>query len=106
MVNNLMETTTTTGKGASRSRTSAFAFEAVDVTATRSVNARGVQRSTPAGSVARALAVKMDLPRNVPWTLRNDRTGAILDDESPIGEQIEPGSKVVVTPKSHLGGVQ
>ena len=78
-------------------------LEVVDVTATQEVQARGVERSTPAGSVAQALAARMALPKNVPWTLRHDRTGAILDEESPIGEQVETGSRVVLTPKSHLG---
>ena len=69
----------------------------------RSLDARGVRYGTPVGSVARAFASRMELPGNVPWSLRNDRTGAILDEEKPIGEEIETGDRVVVTPRSHLG---
>lgn len=90
--------------GSNRSSKAApFAFEACDVTSTRLLDARNVQRATPAGSVARALAAKMDLPDNVPWTLRNER-GVILDEARPIGDQLETGERVTVTPKTHLGG--
>lgn len=78
-------------------------IDAVDVTNSRTLNARGIRSSTPVGSVARAFASRMDLPGNVPWSLRNDRTGAILDEEKPIGEELGPGERVVVTPRSHLG---
>jgi hypothetical protein len=46
----------------------------------------------------------MALPGNVPWALRDEATGAYLDEEKPIGAQIETGSKVTLTPKTHLGG--
>lgn len=81
-----------------------FSFEAADVTGTYRVVADDVQRSLPAGAVAQALASRMSLPENVPWGLRDDSTSAFLDDERPIGEQIEPGTSVTVTPKTHLGG--
>ena len=94
---------TTPGKSNGSSKAAGLDLEAVDVTATHELRARGVDRATPAGAVAQAFAARMALPKNVPWTLRNDRTGAILDEESPIGEQVETGSRVVLTPKSHLG---
>ena len=86
-----------------RSEESDFSFEAVDVTGTHSLDARDIKPSTPAGVIADAVASRMQLPSNVPWMLRSDRTGAFLDEESPIGEQIDTGSRVVVTPKTHLG---
>jgi hypothetical protein len=79
-----------------------FSFEAVDVTGTYRVVADDVQRSLPAGAVAKALASQMSLPENIPWGLR-DATSAFLNDEQPIGEQISPGTSVTVTPKTHLG---
>lgn len=82
----------------------AFSFEAADVTGTQRLIANDVQRSLPAGTVARALAARMALPENVPWALRSDSTSAFLDDDQSIGEQIERGAKVTVTPKTHLGG--
>ena len=80
-----------------------FSFEASDVTGTQTVVANDVQRILPAGAVARSLAAWMKLPDNVPWALRNESTSAFLDEERPIGEQIRPGAKVTVTPKTHLG---
>jgi len=80
-----------------------FHFEARDVTGTHILEARNVQRATPAGAVASALAARMALPRNVPWMLRDDTTGAVLDESKPVGEQIESGAKVVLSPKAHLG---
>ena len=53
--------------------------------------------------MAQTLAVRMGLPQNVPWTLRDDRSGLYLEEEIEIGRQVEPGSKLTVTPKTHLG---
>ena len=97
----IMTTEAPHANGTSRKET--FVFDVVDVTGTNAVQVRDVQRATPAGAVAKALAGRMELPQNVPWALRSDETAAYLDDSRPIGEQIEPGSRVVLTPKSHLG---
>jgi hypothetical protein len=80
-----------------------FDFEATDVTGTRTVVARGVQRTLPAGAVANALANRMSLPTNVPWALRDETTSVFLDDTTAIGDQIGPDARVTVTPKTHLG---
>ena len=80
-----------------------LSFEAGDVTGTHSVIANDVQKTLPAGTVARALAARMSLPQNVPWALRNESTSTYLEDDKPIGDQLEPGAKVTVTPKTHLG---
>src|ERR1043166_10091903 len=80
-----------------------FPFEARDVTGTHVLEARNVQPATPARAVATALAAQMALPRNVPWIIRDDLTGAVLADDKPIGEQIESGAKVVLSPRAHLG---
>jgi hypothetical protein len=79
-----------------------FRLELSDITGTHSVVANDVQRSLPAGAVARATAARFSLPDNVPWSLHDDR-GAFLDDEAPIGQQVENGSKLWVSPKTHLG---
>ncbi len=80
-----------------------FFFHTRDVTGTHSLEARGVQRSTPTAAVARALAARMSLPQNVAWSLRDDASGAYLDEEQPIGDQIETGAKVSLVPRVHLG---
>ena len=55
-------------------------------------------------SVTDAIAHRMALPSGVSWTLRDDRSSAYLDDEGAIGDQIAPGARVTITPKTHLGG--
>jgi len=85
-----------------------FHFEAADVTGTHLIDARDVQRSTPAGAVAQALAARMGLPQNVPWALRDDRTGNYLDEDRAIGEQVEQSDdssepRLTLHPKTHLG---
>lgn len=77
-------------------------FRATDVTGTLEMDVADVQDSVPAGAVARTLAQRMELPTNVPWALRDDR-GAFLADDRRIGDQIEPGATVTLTPKTHLG---
>jgi hypothetical protein len=74
-----------------------------DVTGTLSLEKENVQGSLPASAVAASLAAEMQLPENVPWGLRNDETSEFLLDDKPIGEQIETGESVTVTPKTHLG---
>ena len=78
-------------------------FEATDVTGTHRVVADDVRKSTPAGHVAQALAEQMSLPNNVPWALRDEASSTLLDERLPIGDQIEPNSKVTLFPKTHLG---
>ncbi len=78
-------------------------FEAQNVTETDLVSVSGVPASLPASAVAESLAARMSLPQNEPWALREDSTGAYLDDDKPIGEQIQPGARVTVTPRGHLG---
>jgi hypothetical protein len=79
-----------------------LSLELNDVTGTHSVVASNVQHSLPAGAVARAVANRFSLPENVPWSLHDDR-GAFLDDEAPIGDQVTTGTKLWVSPKTHLG---
>jgi len=54
-------------------------------------------------AVTASLAALMQLPENVPWGVRDDITSTFLDDNKPIGDQLQPGSNVTVTPKTHLG---
>ncbi len=81
--------------------TATIDFEARSVTGSRLVEVSDVQRDAPAGAVAQALAERLALPKNVPWSLRS-RT-RMLDDGKSIGEQLQPGERVTVTPKAHLG---
>ena len=78
-------------------------FSVSDVTGTISLEKENIQGSLPVAAVASSLVTEMQLPENVPWGLRNDQTSEFLDDQKPISEQIESGTSVTVTPKTHLG---
>jgi hypothetical protein len=84
-----------------------FEFEATDVTGTHrvTVGSRDLDMDqAPTWAVTRSLVARMALPGNVPWALRDEATGAFLDEDRPIGSQLETGGKVTLTPKTHLGG--
>jgi hypothetical protein len=83
-------------------RRSTFTFEVSDVTGTSRVPSARFQRTTPAGAAARALAAEMELPQDVTWALRDDR-GGVLEEDVALGDQIETGAKLTLTPKAHLG---
>ena len=83
-----------------------FGFRARDVTGTQDILVGDIARGTPAGAVAQSIAARMDLPTNVPWALRDDRTGQWLRDDVAIDDQVQENSEssVSVIPKAHLGG--
>lgn len=82
--------------------TPTLSLHVTDVTGTRDLPVE-VQRGLPAGEVARSLASRMQLDGSVPWALRDDRSCTYLDDERPIGDQLEPEAQATLTPKTHLG---
>ncbi|MDP7016049.1 MAG: hypothetical protein QGG36_09635 [Pirellulaceae bacterium] len=86
---------------AAASPSATIQFEAADVTGTHTAVA-DVQRSLPASAVVDSLVKQMALPENVPYALRDDTTGAFLDDQQAIGDQMTDGH-VTLTPKTHLG---
>jgi len=77
-------------------------LEVTNVTGTRSYRA-DVDASLPADVVCRAMSQHLDLPRNVPWALRKTESAEFLDAEKAIGEQVESGEQVTLTPRAHLG---
>ena len=85
-------------------RDRSFTLHASDVTGNVFADIRNVHFDTPAGQVAQAISARMLLPQNLPYTLRLDTTGQFVQDDAPIGGQVEPDSNVVVTPKAKLGG--
>jgi hypothetical protein len=91
---------------APRRRNGTFRFRARDVTGTHDIEVADVQRGTPSGAVAQSLAARMELPTDVPWSLRNDRTGVWLRDELPLDEQVKEDAepRLTLTPVAHLGG--
>jgi len=80
-------------------------FLARNVTATKTLPV-DVEPGLPAEEVARAVAELLSMPSDTPWALREDDSASFLDGRLPIGEQIRPGARVTLTPKSHLGGAR
>ena len=79
-----------------------FQFLARNVTATKTLPV-DVEPGLSAESVARSIAGLMSMPSDTPWALREDDTAAFLDGDRPIGEQIRPGARLTLTPKTALG---
>ena len=78
-------------------------FHAANVTGTQDLPIE-VGRGLSVRSVTDSIAHRMALPSDVAWSFRDDGSSAYLDEDRPIGDQIEPGAHLTVTPKSHLGG--
>ena len=81
-----------------------------DVFSIRARNVMGTQelplevdRGLPAGDLTRSIVDLMALPEDVVWDLRDDRSCAFLDESRSIGDQVETGARLTVTPKTHLG---
>jgi hypothetical protein len=84
--------------------TETIRFTAIDVTGTQVLEASEVQKSLPAGAVARSIASRMALPDDVPWALRSDATSARLLDDVAIGDQVEQDEALTIFPSTHLAG--
>ena len=80
-----------------------LSFRASNVTGTREVPVE-LGGDLSAGDVTDVLVDRMSLPDDVRWVLRDDQSSAFLDESRPIGDQLEPGAHVTVTPLTHLGG--
>lgn len=79
-------------------------FTARDITGSHEVTVSDMPAATPVGDVARSLANRLNLPANVAWSLRNDRTGDYLKDDADLASQVpEQGAKLTITPRTHLG---
>ncbi len=55
-------------------------------------------------SVTDSIAHRLALPSDVAWQLRDDGSSAYLDEDRSIGDQVDRGAHLTVTPKTHLGG--
>jgi hypothetical protein len=78
-------------------------FTVTDVTGLRHLEMEMIDGHRTAGDVAVSVASAMDLPTNVPWSLRDERNARMLDQSAALGAQVEAGAELVVIPKSHLG---
>jgi hypothetical protein len=80
-----------------------LSFFATDVTGIRRLEFDSIDGHRPAADVAMSVASAMDLPTNVPWSLRDQDRARMLEPEAPLGGQINTGTELVVIPRSHLG---
>jgi len=80
-----------------------LSFSVSDVTGLRRMHFAGVDGHRLAGDVATSVALAMSLPTDVPWSLRDERRARMLDQEGPLGRQVDREAELVVIPKSHLG---
>lgn len=78
-------------------------FAATNVTGTQEEEF-AVDPQLSARSAAESIQARMGLPDDVSWALRDDHSSVYLDDSRPMGDQIAPGAKVTITPRTHLGG--
>jgi len=78
-------------------------FSVTDVTGFRRLDFESVDGHRTAADVALSVAEAMDLPTNVPWSLRDESRARMLDQDRPLGSQVEVGAELVVVPRSHLG---
>ena len=78
-------------------------FWARDVTGSQRLEFAGVDGHRLAGDVAESVALEMELPEDVPYSLRDNATARMLVDDVALGSQIQSDSDLVVIPRSHLG---
>ena len=80
-----------------------LSFSATDVTGMHTLDFDGVDGHRLTSDVAMSVAELMELPTNVPYALRDDTSARRLAEDTALGSQINPGAKLVVIPKAHLG---
>jgi hypothetical protein len=80
-----------------------LSFSATDVTGMHTLDFDGVDGHRLTSDVAMSVAEMMELPTNVPYALRDDTSARMLAEDTALGSQINPGAKLVVIPKAHLG---
>ena len=75
-----------------------------DIAGLNEITVTDMPGAAPVGDVARSLANRLNLPTDVPWSLRNDRSGEYLKDDADLASQVpEAGAKFTITPRTHLG---
>jgi hypothetical protein len=76
---------------------------AEDVTGSKLIELEGIDGHRKVSDVAQSLAGELNLPMNSPWALRDEKSARMLDDDLPLGQQIEQDARLTVIPRSHLG---
>lgn len=85
-------------------RSGRISFTARDITGLHEITVDDMPADAPAGEVARSLANRLNLPTNVPWSLRSDTSAEYLRDDQDLASQLpETGAKLTISPRTHLG---
>lgn len=81
-----------------------ISFTVRDITGLHEITVDDMPADAPAGEVARSLANRLNLPTNVPWSLRSDTSAEYLKDDDDLASQLpETGAKLTISPRTHLG---
>jgi len=101
----IMTTEELAGSTATRRATPrTISFTARDITGLHEITVDDMPADAPAGEVARSLANRLNLPTNVPWSLRSDTSAEYLKDDVDLASQLpETGAKLTISPRTHLG---
>ena len=101
----IMTTEEIAGQTATRSTSPrTISFTARDITGLHEIVVDDMPAEAPAGEVARSLANRLNLPTNVPWSLRSDTSAEYLKDDMDLASQLpETGAKLTISPRTHLG---
>ncbi len=82
-----------------------LAFSVSEVTGMRVLDVEGIDGHRTAGEVAASLASLLEMPSNTPYAIRDDDSARMLADDQPLGTQVPAtGSRLVLIPRSQLGG--
>jgi hypothetical protein len=84
---------------------SALELEVADVTGMNEVLITNLDPATLVGAVTKSVAARMQLPKDVPFSLRRDDTSEVLVEDQPIGPQLRQDARahLTLTPRTHLG---
>ena len=80
-----------------------LSFTVTDVTGLKRFEFDDVDGHRTVSDVASSVAVAMDLPSELPYALRDEQRARMLQQEEPLGQQIDTSADLVVIPRSHLG---
>jgi hypothetical protein len=80
------------------------AFTVTSVTGAKHLDYEGVDGHRGVAELSASLAASLALPTNVPYSVRDEARGRMLDDGAPVGTQIPAeGAALTLVPRSHMG---
>ncbi len=74
-----------------------------DVTGMKSHDFRNLDGHRSASDVAKSVIEELDLSEDTPFVLRDNASARMLEEDRPIGTQIEQNAELTAVPQTHLG---